>query len=55
MLDSPEPNFNKNSHLSVFLPEGLGDLSDPQKAIPRLAKDEKLTARSIYIFTGMAS
>ena len=26
-----------------FLPEGLGDLTDTQRAIPRIAKDERLT------------
>ena len=30
--------------LSAFLPEALGDLSDTQKAIPRIAKDVRLTA-----------
>jgi modification methylase len=30
--------------LRPFVPEGLGDLSDPQKAIPRIAKDRQLTA-----------
>ncbi|WP_017715644.1 DNA-methyltransferase [Kamptonema formosum] len=44
MPDFPEAKFNTNSDLSVFLPDGLGDLSDTQKAIPRIAKDEKLTA-----------
>lgn len=33
-----------NVDLSYFLPNGLGDLSDIQRAIPRIAKDEKLTA-----------
>lgn len=32
-----------NSALSDFLPSELGDLSDIQRAIPRIAKDEKLT------------
>lgn len=31
------------SDLSQLLPEGLGDLSDVQKAIPRIAKDPRLT------------
>ena len=30
-------------HLSHLLPDGLGDLSDAQKAIPRIAKDARLT------------
>jgi hypothetical protein len=29
--------------LSVFLPDGLGDLSDIQRAIPPIAKDVRLT------------
>jgi DNA modification methylase len=29
--------------LAAFLPEGLGDLGDPRRAIPRLARDERLT------------
>lgn len=29
--------------LSVFLPEGLGELEDIQRAMPRIAKDERLT------------
>src|SRR5690242_18337364 len=29
--------------LERFLPEDLGDLSDVQKAIPRIAKDHRLT------------
>lgn len=32
-----------NTSLSNFLPDGLGDLSDIQRAIPRIAKNEKLT------------
>lgn len=31
------------SSLAPFLPEGLGDLHDQQKAIPRIAKDTSLT------------
>ncbi|MFO0808819.1 MAG: site-specific DNA-methyltransferase [Gemmataceae bacterium] len=31
--------------LAAFLPEDLGDLSDVQKAIPRIAKDARLTAQ----------
>lgn len=31
--------------LAAFLPEGLGDLTDQQRAIPRIAKDEQLTRR----------
>ena len=31
--------------LSEFLPDGLGDLSDLQRAIPRIAKDQELTCR----------
>lgn len=30
-------------NLRSFLPDGLGDLSDPQKALPRIAKDRRLT------------
>lgn len=30
--------------LSRFLPDGLGDLTDVQKAIPRIAKSQRLTA-----------
>lgn len=30
--------------LSEFLPNDLGDLTDLQKAIPRIAKDERLAA-----------
>lgn len=30
--------------LSEFLPDSLGDLKDTQKAIPRIAKDKRLTA-----------
>jgi len=30
--------------LSPFMPQNLGDLSDQQKAIPRIAKDKSLTA-----------
>jgi DNA modification methylase len=29
----------------MFLPEDLGDLSDTQRAMPRIAKDERLTAQ----------
>ena len=29
--------------LAAFLPEGLGDLTDVQRALPRIAKDERLT------------
>ena len=36
---------NLTTDLSQFLPEGLGDLSDPQKAIPRIAKDQRLTVQ----------
>ncbi len=32
------------SELAQFLPDDLGDLSDLQKAIPRIAKDRRLTA-----------
>ncbi len=32
------------SDLSAFLPEDLGDLSNTQRAIPRIAKDAKITA-----------
>lgn len=31
--------------LEQFLPDGLGDLSDQQRCIPRIAKDRKITAR----------
>lgn len=31
--------------LEDFLPKGLGDLSDQQRAIPRIAKDRKLTSQ----------
>lgn len=31
------------SDLASFLPDGLGDLSDMQRAIPRIAKDSRLT------------
>src|SRR5215207_4841087 len=32
-----------NCDRSEFLPDGLGDLSDTQRAIPRIAKDARLT------------
>lgn len=35
----------KAGPLSSFLPTGMGDLSDTQKAIPRLAKDSGITAQ----------
>src|SRR4051794_37597365 len=35
---------NAAPDLSRFLPEGLGELRDAQRAIPRIAKDERLTA-----------
>ena len=37
----PKPSID----YSDFLPNGLGDLHDTQRAIPRIAKDPKLTAR----------
>jgi len=33
------------SPLEQYLPDGLGDLSDLQRAIPRIAKDPKITAK----------
>jgi DNA modification methylase len=33
-----------DTDLSRFLPDDLGDLSDTQRAIPRIAKDKKLTS-----------
>jgi len=30
--------------LAEYLPDGIGDLADAQKALPRIAKDERLTA-----------
>jgi hypothetical protein len=33
-----------DTDLSRFLPDDLGDLSDTQRAIPRIAKDKRLTA-----------
>lgn len=35
---------NPVGSLSAFLPDELGDLSDTQKAIPRIAKDARITA-----------
>jgi modification methylase len=34
----------RNTDLAEFLPEGLGDFTDTQRAIPRIAKDARLTA-----------
>jgi modification methylase len=42
---SPKPPATlATDPLASFLPENLGDLSQPQRAIPRLAKDEAFTA-----------
>ena len=38
------PHPRTTPDLRSFLPEGLGDLNDPQTAIPRIAKTERLTA-----------
>src|SRR5207244_2889602 len=35
----------EESNLARFLPEAVRDLADPQKDIPRIAKDEALTAQ----------
>ena len=43
MNDTAMPQVRPDE-LSSFLPEQLGDLSDVQKAIPRIAKDVRLTA-----------
>jgi DNA modification methylase len=47
MKDSPAEKqplgVVSGDRLAAFLPPDLGDLSDTQKAIPRLAKDERLT------------
>ncbi len=40
-MKSPQPGEND---LSRFLPDGLRSLEDPQKDIPRIAKDDKLTS-----------
>jgi DNA modification methylase len=37
------PQALDHTDLSQFLPDGLGDLTDTQKAIPRIAKDARLT------------
>jgi len=39
-LKSSAPSSVTGANLSGFVPPNLGDLSDPQTAIPRLAKDE---------------
>src|SRR5436190_12797836 len=39
----PAPRTAKRLDLESFLPDGLGDLSDTQKAVPRIAKTEQLT------------
>jgi DNA modification methylase len=38
------PGPTLHADLSQFLPDGLGELGDQQKAIPRIAKDKRLTA-----------
>lgn len=40
-----EHNLPGTSRLADFLPRDLGDLSDTQRAIPRIAKDRQLTSR----------
>jgi DNA modification methylase len=39
----PTSRVKTGANLGSFLPDGLGDLSDTQKAIPRIAKTEQLT------------
>jgi len=36
--------MRKNFDLSDLIPRQVGRLDDPQRAIPRIAKDPKLTA-----------
>lgn len=38
------PQSASRGYLAEFLPEGLGDLTDLQRAIPRIAKDIRLTS-----------
>lgn len=42
-MSKPVNTISNNIDFSNFLPPELGDLSDIQKAIPRIAKDKKLT------------
>src|SRR5438105_228816 len=44
MSDISAARSTATSDLERFLPDGLGDLSDTQKAIPRIAKNDRLTA-----------
>jgi DNA modification methylase len=44
MPNSPIAQPAVAGDLSQFLPDGLGDLTDVQRAIPRIAKSERLTA-----------
>jgi DNA modification methylase len=45
MKSAAIPSTGEPSRVQQFLPEGLGDLQDVQKALPRIAKDKQLTAR----------
>ena len=41
--------------LTAFLPDGLGNLDNVQKAIPRIAKDDRLTALIERVLPGIPS
>jgi hypothetical protein len=44
MNETPVSHTTNTLDLSAFLPAGLKNLGDIQKAIPRIAKDERITA-----------
>lgn len=45
MATAPSQSALQRDDLDLLVPDGLGDLSDEQTAIPRIARDPELTAR----------
>ena len=45
MATAPSQSGPQQHHLDLLVPDGLGDLSDEQTAVPRIARDPYLTAR----------